>query len=90
MGNLITIQKIPKKVYSVEDIVAKFCCCFPQYKFNEARKLPFVRIKKMLDIWEKEYSRKMIDLIEVVSAPHTKKGIGINKAIQRYKKILDQ
>ena len=88
MQNIIKAQKVPKKTESVEDIIARFCCCFPQYKFHEARKLPFFRIKMMIRTWEKEYARRMIDMVEIVSAPHTKKGSGIRKVIDRYRSIL--
>lgn len=90
MQNIIKAQKVPKKIESAEDIIARFCCYFPQYKFHEARKLPFIRIKKMINIWEKEYARRMIDLVNIISAPHTKNGSGVRKVIDRYKSILGQ
>lgn len=90
MENIIKAQKVPKKTESAENIIARFCCYFPQYKFHEARKLPFVRIKMMIRTWEKEYARRMIDLVEISSAPHTKKGSGVRKVIERYKAILEQ
>lgn len=90
MVNIIKVQKVPKKIDSAENIIARFCCYFPQYKFHEARKLPFIRIKMMIKIWEKEYARRMIDLVEIVSAPYTKKGSGVRKVIDKYKKIIEE
>ena len=90
MDNIIKVQKVPKKSEPVEDIIARFCCYYPQYKFHEARKLPFMRIKQMLKVWEKDYARKMINLVEIISAPHTKNGSGIRKVIDKYKNILEQ
>jgi hypothetical protein len=90
MVNIIKVQKVPQKTQSAESIIARFCCYFPQYKFHEARKLPFFRLKMMINIWEKEYARRMIDLVEIVSAPHTKKGSGVRKVIDKYKKIIEE
>lgn len=85
---VVSAQKIPKKKITPEDTLATFCFYFQQYTYNEARKLPFIRVKKMLEIAEKERARFMYDLVQVVSAPHTKRGIGVRNMLKYFKDII--
>ncbi len=87
---VIKTQKVPgKKPESWEDTVARFCYYYPQYKYHQARVLPLKRVNQMLRIAKNEYARKMIDLVQAVSAPHSKKGKGVRKMLEYFKSIIE-
>lgn len=71
---VIKVQKIPQKKTDPLDLIAQFCYHFPQYTFNQARKLPFVRIKHMLRMANVEQAKYLLLMVRVVSAPHSKDG----------------
>ena len=86
---VIKAQQVPKRHKSPGDLLAEFCFYFPQYKYHEARKLPAKRVLKMLDIAYRENAKKYFELTQISSAPHTKKGAGVKKLLDRYKRQLD-
>jgi hypothetical protein len=69
---VLKAKKIPKKPLSSVDILARFCYYFPQYSYAQARQLPYKRIVQLLKVVDHEYARKMIDLLSIISSPHTK------------------
>lgn len=89
---VIKAQKIPKSASSLvssDELLARFCLNYPQYKFSEAKKLPYKRVILMLTVAEKEYARKMYNLMQMIAAPHTKKGVGIRSMLEYYKRIME-
>lgn len=87
---VIHAQKIPHKELDPEDILATFCFHFQQYSYLDAKRMPFKRILQMLKIAEKERAKVMYDLTQIASAPHTKKGSGVKKLLDHFKKIMDK
>jgi len=87
---IIKAQKVPKKIISVDETLATFCYKFPQYTFFQAERLPFKRIIQMLTVAKKLEAQKMIELVDIVTAPHTKKGHGVKSVIEYYKRILNE
>lgn len=81
-------QQPPKKKSSYQDLLATFCCYYPQYKFHEADAMPYRRIVQMLRVAQVEQAKKMYELVQIVAAPHTKKGAAINKLLAHYKKLI--
>lgn len=84
----IKTQKVPTKKISVDDVLATFCYKFPQYTFKQAENMPFKRVLQMLKVSKKIDAEKMIELVKIVSAPHTKKGQGVKSAIEYYKGVI--
>ena len=87
---IIKAQKVPKKTISVDETIATFCYKFPQYTFSQAEQLPFKRIIQMLTVAKKLEAQKMIELVNIVTAPHTKKGQGVKSVIEYYKRIINE
>ena len=85
----ISVRKAELETQSVEDVLGLFCYYFPSYKYNEARELPYIRIKRLLGIAIKERARQMLELTQIVAAPHTKKGEGVRKLVNHYKKVIN-
>lgn len=86
----IKIQKIPKKKISVDDTLATFCYKFPQYTFSQAERLPYKRVLQMLKIARKLDAQRMIELVNIAAAPHTKKGQGVKNIIEYYKGVINE
>jgi len=43
----------------------------------------------MLKIAQKQEAKRYYELTQIASAPHTKKGIGVKKLLDRYKRMID-
>ncbi len=85
----IKAQRVPKKQIRPKDTLYRFCFYFPQYKYSEARKLPVKHVIGMLKMAQKEHAKNMLDLVQIVAAPHTKKGSAVKKLISHYKGLID-
>lgn len=86
---IIKVQKIPQKTISIDEILMQFCFYFPKYSFKEAKQLPYKRVILLLKIAQKENAKKMLELLNIVTAPHTKNGSGIKTITSYYQNILD-
>lgn len=87
---LIKTQKIPKKEISVDDTIATFCYKYQQYTLSQAEKLPYRKLIKLLQVAKKLEAQKMLELVNIVVSPHTKKGQGVKSIIEFYRRILDE
>lgn len=87
---LIKTQKIPKKEISVDDTLATFCYKYQQYTLSQAEKLPYRKLIKLLQVAKKLEAQKMLELVNIVASPHTKKGQGVKSIIEFYRRILDE
>lgn len=80
--------KIPAKTLSAENILSKFCYYFPQYTYEQARKLPYKTVRLMLKTAKIEQAKHMVDLLRVHSGSRTKKG---QKSVLSYfEKIIEE
>lgn len=79
---IIKVKKIPRKQEKPEDLLATFCFYYPQYKYHEARQLPYRRINKMLKVARKETARNYKMMLDIAIAPHTKNPSSTVKQIQ--------
>lgn len=86
---VVKAQKISKKAITSDEILCLFVYKFPQYTFAQAKAMPYIRIAKLLKAAGKEDARKMYELMQIVVAPHTKKGNGVAKVLESYKNIID-
>lgn len=89
MVNVIKAQKIPKRTEPAVETIARFCFHFPQYKFEEARQLPFKNVALMLRMARKERARQMYELTQIMAAPHTDKGKGVKKMLNYFQKQME-
>lgn len=85
----VKVQKIPKKKNNPLDLVATFCYHFPQYTFAQARKMPYIRIRHMLKIANKEHAKRMIDLLSVATASHGKQK-DIKLLLDKFNEIINE
>jgi len=87
---VIKAQRVPQKEIKSEDVLGRFCYHYPQYKYSEARRMPYVRVLRLLNIAAKEEARKMHELTRIVAGPHTKKGQGTQKMLKYYQSIINK
>lgn len=89
--NVVRVKKVPRKKENPEDIIATFCYYFPQYKYHEAKKLPYRRIKQMLRVAKKETARQNYYLTRIISAPHAKNASSaIKKLLEDFSGIIKE
>lgn len=89
MPKVIKVQKIPRAKTPPEDLLATFCYYYQQYTFAQARKMPYKRVMHMLKVARKEQARKMINLLQIVSAPHGKKG-SVKSLFDKFNAIINE
>ena len=65
------------------------CYYYPQYTLKEASKLSVRDIRLLLRVAEKQKAQDKYDLTQIASAPHTKKGSGVKKLSEHFKKLMD-
>lgn len=74
---------------SKRELWATICYYYPQYTLQEASKLPARDIKLLLRIVEKINAQNKYELTQITAAPHTKKGSGVKKLTEHFKKLMD-
>ena len=85
----IKAQRIPKPKGSPDDLLALFIFYFPQYTLKQAKKMPNVRLRKMLKVVKKEEARKNITLLEIITAPHAKKAT-VKSLFEKFNAIINE
>lgn len=88
-----TVRAKPLPKPPVSDEITKslllLCYHYPQYTLNEARNLPFHHVLLLLDTARKEQASHYLELLNISTAPHTKKGLGVGKLARHYKKAAN-
>lgn len=89
---IVKAQKVRQdpKPETVEDLLARFCYRFPQYKYHEAKKMPFVRVLQMLKVAEKERARDLHAQTIIAAAPHTPKMKAVKSLLSKYEEIINK
>jgi hypothetical protein len=84
----IRVKKAPRRGVDPDEILYRFCYLFPQYTYKQAAELPYKRVKGMLIAAEREWARRMVDIVNANCAPHGKKG-SATKLLDHYRKIAE-
>jgi len=86
---IIRAQKVPKKTEPAKYIIARFCFHYHAYTYEQARLLPAHQLMMMLRIAQKEEARRMYQLMQIISAPQTRKGAGVKKMLDYFREIIE-
>lgn len=81
---------VDKKKGEKREIYAEVCYHFPQYTLEEVSRLPARDVKLLLEVARKKQAELMFNLVQVVAAPHTKKGEGVKKLSKHFKDLIDK
>lgn len=84
----VKVQKIPKKEANIDDLLASFCYHFKQYKYNEARLLPYKRVVQMLKVAEKEQAKTLFVLCKGMALTNAKPK-DMKNLLDDLKRIID-
>lgn len=86
----VKAQPIPVKNQKTKnrDLWATVCYYYPQYTLQEASKLSVRDINLLLRIATNIEAQKMYDLTQIAAAPHTKKGSGVKKLTDYFRKKI--
>lgn len=83
-----SIRKEQSHTATNRELWATICYYYPQYTLEEASRLSIRDIKLLLKIAEKLEAQKMLAFTQIAAAPHTKKGQGVKKLTDYYKKQI--
>lgn len=83
-----SIRKEQSQKATNRELWATICYYYPQYTLEEASRLSIRDIKLLLKIAEKLEAQKMLAFTQIAAAPHTKKGQGVKKLTDYYKKQI--
>lgn len=79
-----------KKKLSNRRIWATICYYYPQYTLEEASKLSVRDINLLIHTANKIEAERLFSLTQIVAAPHTKKGSGVKKLTETFKKAMEE
>lgn len=83
----ISVAKVERKQLSKRELYAQVCYYYPQYKLQEVAKLPQRDITLLIKVANQLEGLKMLNLTQIAAAPHTKKGSGVKKLTNHFKRI---
>ena len=84
-----SIHSVSKDKVSKREMWARVCYHYPQYTLKEASELPARDIKLLLKIARQIQAENKYDYTQIAAAPHTKKGSGVKKLTEHFKKQMD-
>lgn len=89
MAVVAVAQPVPSSEDTTLDreIWATVAYYYPQYTLKEASKLPARDIKLLIKTAKKLEAQKMFNLTQIAAAPHTKKGEGVKKLSEHFKRL---
>lgn len=84
-----SVVKATRKKFVAEELYAQVCYHYPQYTMNDAAKLSYHRIKLLLKVAAQQKAVEYYNLTQIAAAPHTKKGEGVKKLSEHFKKTAN-
>jgi hypothetical protein len=90
-GTRVRVQPVNKKSQRIngEELIAQVCYYYPQYDLDTAKQLSYRRVRLLLRVAQQQQAIQLYNLTQIAAAPHTKKGIGVKKLSDHFKKIAD-
>lgn len=67
---------------------ARVCYYYPQYTLESASKLPIRDLRLLLKIAERIEAERNYNMVQIVAAPHTKKGKGVKDLTDHFRKLM--
>lgn len=90
-GKRVAVKKVASKArkVNVAELLAQLCYYYPQYTLKEAQELPYIHVQLLLRVAKKQQAIQLYNLTQIAAAPHTKKGKGVERLSEHFKKIAD-
>lgn len=86
----IEVAKVPVKSLGKRELYAMVCYFYPQYKLHEVPKLPARDLYLLIRTAQKMKAVEMFNLTQISAAPHTKKGSGVKKLSEQFKRMSNE
>lgn len=77
------------KKTSLRELYATVCYYFPQYTLKDAEQLSARDFNLLLKMGKKIHARHMIDVLHIVSAPHSKDKNQVKNLLEHFKKLAE-
>lgn len=77
-----------KEANKLKDLAAKVAYYYPQYTYEDALDLDIRQTLRLLRTVSVEQATDRLYLTQIVAAPHTKKGEGVKKLVDNFKKVI--
>lgn len=85
----ISVAKVEKSNTDKDEVIrllATLCHYYPAYTLKEAKKLPYKHLKIMISQAKRLEANHYFNLTQISAAPHSKKGVGVKKLTEAFKK----
>lgn len=82
----VQVAKVPTKRFSKRNVYAELSYHYPQYTLKQASEMPYRDLTLLLKTARRIEAKRMYDLVQIVAAPKTKKGVGVKKLSNHFKK----
>lgn len=79
-----------EKPISKRETWARVCYFYPQYTLESVSKLSVRDLKLLLKTADKIEAERNFQMVQIVAAPHTKKGKGVKDLTDHFRKIMKQ
>lgn len=89
-GRRVKVQKIKPERLNGEELLAQVCYYYPAYTLETAAKLSYRQVTLLLKVAQKQKATEYYNLTQIVASPHTKKGKGVQKLSDHFKKIAEK
>ena len=91
MTNVIKAKSVgSKKETQKREVYAEVAYYYPQYTLEAVSQLPARDITLLLNTAKKLKAMEMYNLVQIVASPHTKKGQGVKKLSDYFKKEFNK
>lgn len=90
-GKEVKVQSVrtARSRLNADELAAEVCYHYPQYTLETAALLSYRRVRILLKTVSKKQAAHYYNLTQIAAAPHTKKGAGVKKLAEHFKKIAD-
>lgn len=91
-GRVVKAKPITDPAKRKDEITEAYfvlCYYYPQYTLKDAAKMRFDHVLRHIDTARKEKAAEYLELLNISTAPHTKKGSGVKKLQSHYQRVLN-
>lgn len=87
----IEVAKVPtaSQKANKRELYARVCYHYPQYKLEDVARMPYRDVALLLKVANQVEGAHMLNLTQIVAAPHTKNGAGVKKLTKHFKRLAD-
>lgn len=84
---VVKAAKVPAQKLSKRELYATVCYYYPNYDLKKAQKLPARDINLLVKTAQKIEAMKFYNLTQIAAAPSSRKGKGVKKLLDHFKKV---